>query len=144
METTVQLDLRRFISAEAAESKSFEVKLAGNIKIGIGSWLQVDSSEIKVLIEGEYLNQQFEITIIITKISDSTLKINISGSINASGQGLLQRESNDELKIVELDLDNSNLSSIKQISLTRWKHNETRASVCQKILFDIWTQTWWV
>tara|TARA_R110002051_G_scaffold128399_2_gene202118 strand:+ start:408 stop:845 length:438 start_codon:yes stop_codon:yes gene_type:complete len=142
------LNLRRFISDNASEGKPFVVKLSGDVTIAKGEWITVNDDFFKIKVDGKInliiKEINFSCTAIIKKEGNGA-KIILSGDANTTGTGDLQQESADELKILNLSFDDERFNQITEISLTRWKNVETRASIYKNpILQNGWLQTWWV
>lgn len=139
-------NLTQFISSEAKPGKQFKVKLKGNIDIANGEWLKVENNQIAAKITGEVpvLKIPFDVVVTII-ISGEHATITLNGNANAKGNGQLHQVSTDELKIINLAFDDEHFNDITEISLTRWKHVETRASIYKNPILKFgWLETWWV
>lgn len=151
MEITQQLDLKRFVSTEAKNDVYFKITtwIVAEFNIGKGKWAKVENNHLKINVEGTVplIGNDFSLIISIEKMNFETVNVELSGSINISSKGSIYKESEDELKIIDLDFDHEGLKDISIISITRWKEVETRVSfynVSSKLKIKDWLETYWI
>jgi hypothetical protein len=149
--TESSIDLRRYISSQAAPGVAFQILLPGSIHIADGSWLEVKPNQVKFKGKGKVPNwiphwggKEFDVSIEITPLAGNRAKVSTTGAVTGTSEGPYTIESGGK----EIRVDKLNLHRIKTVSLARWKEVETRASFFPIPTpagdISVWMETWFV
>ncbi len=131
LDSAAAIDMRRYIGRGATPGSKFTVVAAAGLYVGEGVWDKIEPNRLVATISGKVPSwipviggKPFSVTVEAALRDSGRAALSISGSVSGSALGLI-RTSGDEARVAGLKFE-GHLSTISEVSLTRWKEVETR------------------